>query len=79
MKRMKNISTFLYRILFLSCFFMPSFLFAQESEVEMADLMRSNGKIYVVVAVVSVILLVLMIVLIRIDRKLRSIEKNREG
>ena len=31
-------------------------LFAQDKQVEMADTMRSNGRIYVVVAVVTTIL-----------------------
>ena len=49
---------------------------AQENEVEMADMMRENGKIYVVVAIVSIILLFLMIAVMNIDRKVRKIEKE---
>lgn len=48
--------------------------FAQE--VEMADKMRSNGRIYVVVAVVLTILLGLILYIVRIDRKLRKIERE---
>ncbi|MBL7916615.1 MAG: CcmD family protein [Bacteroidia bacterium] len=49
--------------------------FAQD-QVEMADLMRSNGKIYVVVAVAATVMLGLIIYLISIDRKVSSIEKK---
>lgn len=45
-------------------------------QVEMADALRSNGKIYVVVAVVVVILLGLFIYLFRLDRKISRLEKN---
>jgi hypothetical protein len=49
--------------------------FAQD-QVEMADLMRSNGKIYVVVAVAATVMLGLIIYLISIDRKVSSLEKK---
>ena len=52
-------------------------LFAQE-KVEMADGMRSNGKIYVVVAVLAVILAGLFLFLINIDRKVTRLEKERQ-
>lgn len=44
--------------------------------IEMADKMRSEGKIYVVVAVLSVILLGLFFYLFSIDRKISKLEKN---
>jgi hypothetical protein len=47
-------------------------LFAQDGK----DLMRDNGRIYVVVAVMVTILLGLILYLIRIDRKLTKIEKD---
>lgn len=49
---------------------------AQDSTVEMADTMRHNGKIYVVVAVVLTILIGLFLYLIRLDRKISNLEKN---
>jgi protein-S-isoprenylcysteine O-methyltransferase Ste14 len=55
---------------------LPAFLFAQQPEVEMADTMRSNGKIYVVLAVVLVIFAGLIIYLISIDRKVSRMEKD---
>jgi uncharacterized membrane protein YwaF len=48
----------------------------QPESARMADLMRSNGKIYVVVAVVVTILIGLFIYLFRLDRKIRRIEKG---
>lgn len=57
---------------------MTTSLFAQE-KVEMADAMRDNGRIYVVVAVVITILAGLIIYLIRLDRKMTKIEKNRSS
>ena len=46
-------------------------------KVEMADVMRSNGKIYVVVAVVITILAGLIIYLVRLDRKMSRLEKDK--
>ena len=49
-------------------------LFAQE--VEMADALRANGKIYVVVAVLSAMLAGLLFYVIRLDRKITRFEKE---
>ncbi|MFN3529623.1 MAG: CcmD family protein [Bacteroidia bacterium] len=46
------------------------------AEVPMADQMRAEGKIYVVVAVLLLILFGLIAYLIRLDRKLSRIERN---
>ena len=46
------------------------------NEVEMADLMRSEGKIYVVVGVLLIILLGFFVYLIGVDRKISKIEKE---
>jgi CcmD family protein len=43
---------------------------------QMADAMRANGKIYVVVAVVSIILLGIFLYVIRLDKKISQLEKN---
>jgi ABC-type spermidine/putrescine transport system permease subunit II len=51
---------------------------AQESPTEMADMMRSNGKIYVVVAVLSTILAGLILYLISLDRRIRRMERESE-
>lgn len=44
--------------------------------VEMADLFRSDGKIYVVVGVVGIILAGLFLYLIKIERNIRKLEKD---
>jgi len=62
-------------LLFLMMFFVRQSLFAQNG-VAMADEMRSNGKIYVVVAVLLLIFLGIIIYLVRLDRKLTRLEKN---
>jgi len=52
-------------------------LFAQNSNgVEMADALRSSGKIYVVVSVISVVFIGLAMYLFSIDRRLKKIEKS---
>lgn len=50
--------------------------FAQE-KTEMADTMRSNGRIYVVVAVVTTILAGLILYMVRLDRKMTRLEKDK--
>ncbi|MDH5476168.1 MAG: CcmD family protein [Cyclobacteriaceae bacterium] len=45
-------------------------------EVEMADTFRSEGKIYVVVAIVSIILIGLLSYTAFIDKKLSRLEKE---
>ena len=46
------------------------------SSVEMADVMRSNGKIYVVVAVIGVMFALSVVYMINIDRKVSRMEKE---
>ena len=45
---------------------------------EPTDFMRSNGKIYVVVAVIVVIVIGLFIYLVNLDRKITKLEKNTD-
>ena len=53
-------------------------VFAQQSATaEMADALRSSGKIYVVVAVITIIFIGLAIYLFSIDRRLKKIEKEK--
>lgn len=47
-------------------------------KVEMADVMRSNGKIYTVVAVCLTILIGLFIYVLLIDRKISKLEKENK-
>lgn len=66
------------RFSFLLCgLLMNSLLFAQD-KVEMADQMRSNGKIYVVVTVCLIILIGLFIYVMMLDRKMTRMEKNND-
>ena len=53
-------------------------LLAQDNTngVEMADALRQNGKIYVVVAVILTIFIGIIIYLIRLDKKISKLEKN---
>lgn len=46
------------------------------SQPEMADLLRSNGKIYVVVGVLAIILIGIVVYLFALDRKLTTLEKK---
>lgn len=51
--------------------------FAQEAQpAEMADAMRSNGKIYVVIAIILTILAGLILYIVRLDRKISKMEKG---
>ena len=50
-------------------------LFAQE-EVQMADQMRADGKIWVVVAVIAIVFIGIITYLVMLDRKINKIEKS---
>jgi len=54
-------------------------LFAQENGIEMADQLRSDGKIYVVVTCIVIILVGLLAYLFSIDKRLKKIEKENNG
>lgn len=57
---------------------LSTFLFAQQNnDVEMADQMRSSGKIYVVIATIVIIFIGLAIYLFTIDRRLKKIEREK--
>ena len=63
--------------LMLMTIFAAAVVFAQISKpVEMADTMRSNGKIYIVVAVCLTILIGLFLYVFMIDRKISKFEKS---
>ena len=72
---MKKIAFLITTFLFS---FFSLFVSAQSAtnEVDMADAMHANGKIYVVVAVLSVVFIGLLIFLISIDRKVSRLEKE---
>lgn len=49
-----------------------------QNEVPMADLMRSSGKIYVVVGVLLLVFIGILIFLISIDKKITQLEKEQQ-
>jgi hypothetical protein len=70
MKSIKNITLLMMAMLF------STIIFAQDKKVEMADTMRDNGRIYVVVAVVLTILIGLILYVVRLDKKMSRLEKE---
>ncbi|HEY9044589.1 MAG TPA: CcmD family protein [Ohtaekwangia sp.] len=53
-----------------------SFSAQAQSEVQMADTMRSEGKIYVVVSIILIILVGLIAYLFLMDRKVKKLEER---
>ena len=49
------------------------------NQPEMADVLRSNGKIYTVVAVLGIVLAGMFVYLFLTERKLSKIEKELKG
>ncbi len=49
---------------------------AQDSGIEMADRLREDGKIWVVVGVILLIFTGVIIYLVRLDRKIARLEKQ---
>jgi len=47
------------------------------NEVEMADVMRSEGKIYVLVGIIVLIFIGLLAYVIQTDRRVSKLEKNK--
>jgi hypothetical protein len=68
----KFASLLLFSLAMLSAFFASA-----QTDIEMSDGLRANGKIYVVVLVLAVVLAGMFVFLMMIDRRLRRIEKNQ--
>lgn len=67
-------------ISFLTTLFITGISFAQHAqEIEMADQMRSSGKIYVVVAVLVTIFAGIIVYLINLDKKISKLEKETKN
>lgn len=64
--------------LIIAALFLSLTSFAQD-KVEMADVMRSNGKIYTVVAVCLTILTGLFIYVFNLDKKISRLEKENSN
>jgi CcmD family protein len=62
--------------IFLSLNFILFLFFISKADDGNNDLLRSNGRIYVVVTVILVILLGLFLYLLRLDRKISKLEKE---
>ena len=54
-------------------------IMAQTADPEMADAMRSNGKIYVVVLVLATIFAGIIALLVRLDRRITKFEKSKQS
>lgn len=63
-------------LLLLTCLFTHLLVMAQDASVDMADTMRKEGKIYVVVAVILTIFAGIILYLVRLDRKISRLEKE---
>lgn len=63
------------KILYLFLMVMIS-VTANAQDAEMADVMRSNGKIYVVVGIILIVLTGLIAYLILLDRKITKLENK---
>ncbi len=74
--KINKLKAFSRFILLFVCLSFSSVAFANE-EVGMADVMRSNGKIYIVVAVCLTILVGLFLYVFMIDKKISKIEKEQ--
>ncbi|EAY25415.1 CcmD family protein [Microscilla marina] len=75
------------KLTFVIAFISLSFinLYAQTPKVKrpfdapMADVLRQNGKIYVVVLVLGIVLTGVFLYLINLDRKIKKLEKEVRG
>lgn len=66
-------------LMLIIALFFNALVFAQEStEVEMAEGLRSSGKIYVVVASIAVIFFGIVFYLFSLDRRLSKLEKENK-
>jgi hypothetical protein len=63
-----------FLVIILLCF--PLLINAQNTDVEMADALRKDGKIYVVVLVLATIFAGIIAFLVRLERKISKLEKN---
>ena len=76
---MKQLVSPIYKLLCLSIFtfFQTLSLVAQnDPSVEMADTMRSEGKIYVVVALLASVFVGIVIYMLILERRVKKIERE---
>jgi len=66
-------------LLALALLFLNNMLFAQaDSNIDMADEMMQNGKIYVVITVLCVVFACIAIYLVLLDRRISKLEKENK-
>jgi len=65
-----------YIVTFLLSLFTALTAHASANDAEMADAMRSNGKIYVVVMVLATIFAGIILFLVRLERNIKKLEKK---
>ena len=63
----------------ISFFLIPSLLFAEGLDDQMANALRDNGKLNVVIASAVVILAGIVFFLIYLERKIARLEKNSKS
>lgn len=61
---------------FILLFFLFTSILVNAQEQQMADGMRADGKIYVVIAILCVIFGCVVVYLLRIDRKVKKLEEE---
>ena len=64
---------YLYTLLLFFAGYLPSFA---QNQVDMADGLRSEGKIYVVILVILVIFAAVAAFLFSMDRRIKKLEKD---
>ena len=64
--------------LLILIFLFPLDIFAQERPA-MADGLRSEGKIYVVITVIAIVFVSLALLMIYLDRKISKLERRLNG
>ena len=67
-------NTIAKKLLSLSVLFLAAFSAHAQEQAEMADRLRADGKIYVVVAIILVILAGFIAYLFSMDRKIKKLE-----
>jgi hypothetical protein len=68
---------FKYILAATACMLISLYAGAQEAKTAFGETMRSNGRIYVVIAVILTILAGLFLYLVRLEKKLSKLEKEK--
>ncbi len=71
----KKINTFLFTMLMLLSGITT---FSQEKQSGLGEVMRSNGRIYVVLGVMLIILAGIILYLVRLEKKINRLEQEQK-